>query len=347
MRKSQCRRHMWIYPYLHSKMWTVRRLRKSQQLRPIGKFLITVQTLSTSNQTAFLLPWIFNSLKDVLTPQSVPTRWDCWEHYLYSLISFFFFYSLISYREHSNTNWLWRTDSRTNNELETSDPRGFPGGAGGEEPSCRCRTHRRYGPLEKGMATHSSILAWRIPWTEEPGGLQSLGLLRIGHDWSDSTCLIPQFSVLGTTSFFPSKGPHKDPQAQGSSKRDAPERWMVEMVWFSPHAGTSWQRYLLYRPPSLSVPSREVRGCRMRCVGLLLGRLPLFDESISRKWPSLSVLHGACRVMFIISQAIKLRFHTCNVHLYIICTLSIRQEISLRLLQWLHIMIHRVPFFFL
>ena len=38
------------------------------------------------------------------------------------------------------------------------------------------------GPLEKGMATHSSILAWRIPWTEEPGGLQSMGLQRVGHD---------------------------------------------------------------------------------------------------------------------------------------------------------------------
>ena len=37
-------------------------------------------------------------------------------------------------------------------------------------------------PLEKRMATHSSILAWRIPWTEEPGGLQSMGLQRVGHD---------------------------------------------------------------------------------------------------------------------------------------------------------------------
>ena len=37
-------------------------------------------------------------------------------------------------------------------------------------------------PLEKGMATHSSILAWRIPWTEEPGGLQSMGSLRVRHD---------------------------------------------------------------------------------------------------------------------------------------------------------------------
>ena len=37
-------------------------------------------------------------------------------------------------------------------------------------------------PLEKGMATHSGILAWRIPWTEEPGGLPSTGLQRVGHD---------------------------------------------------------------------------------------------------------------------------------------------------------------------
>ena len=37
-------------------------------------------------------------------------------------------------------------------------------------------------PLEKGMATHSSILAWRIPWTEERGGLQSMGSQRVGHD---------------------------------------------------------------------------------------------------------------------------------------------------------------------
>ena len=36
--------------------------------------------------------------------------------------------------------------------------------------------------LEKGMATHSSILAWRIPWTEEPSGLQFMGLQRVGHD---------------------------------------------------------------------------------------------------------------------------------------------------------------------
>ena len=41
-------------------------------------------------------------------------------------------------------------------------------------------------PLEKEMATHSSILAWKIPWTEEPGGLQSIGSQRVGHDWATS-----------------------------------------------------------------------------------------------------------------------------------------------------------------
>ena len=43
----------------------------------------------------------------------------------------------------------------------------------------------REGPLEEGMATHSSILAWRLPWAEEPGGLGSIGSQRVGHDRSD------------------------------------------------------------------------------------------------------------------------------------------------------------------
>ena len=42
-------------------------------------------------------------------------------------------------------------------------------------------------PLEKWMAAHSSIFAWRIPWTEEPRGLQSMGLQRVRHDWATNT----------------------------------------------------------------------------------------------------------------------------------------------------------------
>ena len=45
-------------------------------------------------------------------------------------------------------------------------------------------------PLEKKMVTHSSILAWKISWTEEPGGLQSTGSQRAGHDWATNTYLL-------------------------------------------------------------------------------------------------------------------------------------------------------------
>ena len=43
-------------------------------------------------------------------------------------------------------------------------------------------------PLGEGMVTHPSILAWRIPWTQKPGGLQSVGSPRVGHNWSDLAC---------------------------------------------------------------------------------------------------------------------------------------------------------------
>ena len=67
-------------------------------------------------------------------------------------------------------------------------------------------------PLEKEMATHSSILAWRIPCTEEPGGLHSMALQRVRHDWVINTftfplphpCIAPSpsFSLLVTSSLF-------------------------------------------------------------------------------------------------------------------------------------------------
>ena len=60
--------------------------------------------------------------------------------------------------------------------------RGFPGGSDRKESACHTGDMCLEGPLEKGIATHSSILAWRIPWTEAPGGLQSTGLQRVRHD---------------------------------------------------------------------------------------------------------------------------------------------------------------------
>ena len=57
-----------------------------------------------------------------------------------------------------------------------------------ETEEMRVRSLGQEEALEKGMATHSSILARKIPWTEEPGGLGSIGSQRVGHDWSDLAC---------------------------------------------------------------------------------------------------------------------------------------------------------------
>ena len=68
---------------------------------------------------------------------------------------------------------------------------GFPGGSVVKNLPAKQETQVRplgwdY-PLEEGMETHSSTLAWRIPWTEEPGRLQSTGSQGVGHDWNDLT----------------------------------------------------------------------------------------------------------------------------------------------------------------
>ena len=59
---------------------------------------------------------------------------------------------------------------------------GFPGGSDGKESACNAgdlgSKPGQEDPLKKGMATHSSILAWRIRWTEKPGGLQSMGVAK-------------------------------------------------------------------------------------------------------------------------------------------------------------------------
>ena len=64
--------------------------------------------------------------------------------------------------------------------------KGFPGGSVVKNPSAvqemRVLSLGQEDPLEKEMAAHSSILVWEIPWTEEPGGLQSMGSQRVGHN---------------------------------------------------------------------------------------------------------------------------------------------------------------------
>ena len=78
----------------------------------------------------------------------------------------------------------------------------------GKESACQCRRWQvphlgQENTLEKGMATHSNILAWKIPWTEEPGGLQSKQWQRVGLDSTTKhraqhyfTCFFKKFEIL-------------------------------------------------------------------------------------------------------------------------------------------------------
>ena len=82
---------------------------------------------------------------------------------------------------------------------------GCPGGATGKELACQSKSHERRwsdpykDPLEAGTATHSSILAWKIPWTEEPGGLHSIGSQRGRRDWSNLACNVSPELLNATT----------------------------------------------------------------------------------------------------------------------------------------------------
>ena len=78
------------------------------------------------------------------------------------------------------------------NDILLRSRRGFPSGSAVKNPPAMQKMQERQvrslgqeDPLEECMATHSSILAWRIPWTEEPSRLQSVGLLRVRHNWND------------------------------------------------------------------------------------------------------------------------------------------------------------------
>ena len=108
-----------------------------------------------------------NSLGD----KSSETAWCLW-------------WWLDSLKEKSSPNWLFCYSFR-----------GLPRCLSGEEYACDTGVAGDAGsnpgwedPLEEGMATHSSIVAWRIPRTQEPGGLQFMGSQRVRHDWSDLSC---------------------------------------------------------------------------------------------------------------------------------------------------------------
>ena len=68
-------------------------------------------------------------------------------------------------------------------------------------------------PLEKGMATHSSIPAWRTAWTEQPSGLQSTGLQRVGHNWATNTSEVLTFTEWQALALEKEMAPHSSTRA--------------------------------------------------------------------------------------------------------------------------------------
>ena len=93
----------------------------------------------------------------------------------------------INYFMQSKYSWAFSPYSL--NYMESKE---FPGSSDGKESPAMQKMWVRSlsweDPLEEETVTHSNILAWRIPWTEKPGGLQSLGSQRVRHDWATNTC---------------------------------------------------------------------------------------------------------------------------------------------------------------
>ena len=128
---------------------------------------------------------------------------------------------------------------------------GFPRGVSSKYPACQGRRCKitwvwslgQEDPLEKGMATHSSILAWRIPWTEEPGGLQSTGSQRVRHDWRDLARTHTRFNLIQTfiwskasddTKFYQRQNQLASLLSTGEDKKKYPNlKVYIKMTWHS------------------------------------------------------------------------------------------------------------------
>ena len=116
------------------------------------------------------------------------------------------------------------------------------------------RSLRWEDPLEKGMPIHSSILAWRIPWTEEPGRLQSMGLKRVPHDWAaEHSC----FHSVATGKRLQQRlsSPPEKPKifAIWSFTESLPVPGLIQQ-WFiiSPSSMAGWAQLSRFSPSTLS-----------------------------------------------------------------------------------------------
>ena len=138
---------------------------------------------------------------------------------------------------------------------------GFPGGAVVKNPPSSAGEGQMWvqflaleyslalgDPLEKEIATHSSIPAWRIPWTEEPGGLQPLESQRVGHDWANEQqhCLLENLfpSYVLNIQTIPQK--HHDLTVWSSSR-------LFPLPGIPLHPFTFWWTHIYFSKPSMNI----------------------------------------------------------------------------------------------
>ena len=141
---------------------------------------------------------------------------------------------------------------------------GFPHSSVGKESACNAGDPRfkfcvREDPLEKEVATHSSILAWEIPQTEEPGRLQSMGSQRVGHDWATSLSL---HGILGLPRGSVSKESPCNPgtQVQSLGQEDPLEKEMTT------HSSIlAWEIPWIEEPGGLQSMGSEELGTKDYC----------------------------------------------------------------------------------
>ena len=124
--------------------------------------------------------------------------------------------------------------------------------------------------LEKGMATYSSILAWRIPWTEEPARLQSIGSHRVGQDWSDLACKqilkVCYAYAIGEGSGTPLQYSCLGNPMDGGAWWAAVHGVAESRTWLSNFTFTHWRKW---QPTPVFLPGesqgrRSLVGCRLR-----------------------------------------------------------------------------------
>ena len=131
-----------------------------------------------------LPPSIFPSIRVFSNQSALSIRWPKYWSFSFNISPSNEHPGLISFR----MDWLELQVRRVLTCGPKSGPMilGFPGSSDSKESACNVGDPGSIPgsgrSLKKEMATHSSILAWRIPWTEETGGLQSVGLQRVGHD---------------------------------------------------------------------------------------------------------------------------------------------------------------------